>query len=54
MVLRFVEELAALLRTMPAEGLLLPRLSELHEKHRAKLVNRRCRLLGIKGVTLHS
>ena len=39
---------------MPPEGPLFPRLSELHEKHRAKLVNRRCRLLGIKGVTLHS
>ena len=40
-VLRFGEELAGLLRTMPPEGPLFPRLSELHEKHRAKLVNRK-------------
>lgn len=54
-ILRFGDELADLLRTsMPAEGPLFPRLSELHEKHRAKLFHRRCRLLGIKGVTLHS
>jgi integrase len=54
-ILRFGDELADLLRTsMPTEGPLFPRLSELHEKHRAKLLNRRCRLLGIKGVTLHS
>ncbi len=33
---------------------LFPCLSELHEKHQAKLLNRRCRLLGIKVVTLHS
>ena len=54
-ILRFGEELAELLRgSMPSWGPLFPRLSELHEKHRAKLFHRRCRLLGIKGVTLHS
>jgi len=54
-VLRIGEEISKLLREeLPTKGPLFPRLSELHEKHRAKLFNRRCRFLGIKGVTLHS
>jgi len=54
-VLRFGDELADLLRNpLPVQGPLFLRLVELHEKHRAKLFNRRCRLLGIKGVSLHS
>jgi integrase len=54
-VLRFGDELAELIRArLPATGPFFPRLIQLHEKHRAKLFNRRCRLLGIKGVSLHS
>jgi len=33
---------------------LFPRLSQLHEKHRAKLFRRRCDTVGIVGVSLHS
>jgi len=50
----FGELLKTLLKTLPIDGPLFPRLSQLHEKHRAKLFNRRCKLLGIVGVTLHS
>lgn len=54
-VLQFGDELADLLRDhLRVQGPLFPRLVELQEKHRAKLFNRRCRLLGIKGVSLHS
>jgi integrase len=53
-IFHFGEQLKALLKTMAIEGQLFPRLCQLHEKHRAKLFNRRCKLLGIKGVTLHS
>jgi integrase len=48
------EEVQRLLKTLPAFGQLFPRQAELHEKHRAKLFNRRCQLLGIKGISLHS
>ncbi|MGA9451829.1 MAG: tyrosine-type recombinase/integrase [Verrucomicrobiia bacterium] len=48
------EEVQCLLRTLPAFGHLFPRQAQLHEKHRAKLFNRRCQLLGIKGISLHS
>lgn len=53
-ILRFGEDLAALLRTRPSDGPLFPRIAELHEKHRAKLFNRRRRLAGVNGVSLHS
>lgn len=49
-IFHFGEQLKTLLKTLPLEGPLFPRLSQLHEKHRAKLFNRRCKLLGIKGV----
>ena len=52
--LTFSEKVAELLHTRPAPGPLFPRLAELHEKHRAKHFNRRCRLLGLKGISLHS
>lgn len=47
-------ELEAVLRRLPTEGWLFPRLSQMHEKHRAKEFRRRCNGLGITGVTLHS
>jgi integrase len=52
--LHFGEELAAILRSLPRSGYLLPRIARMHEKHRAKEFKRRCLGLGIKGITLHS
>ncbi|HMO66440.1 MAG TPA: tyrosine-type recombinase/integrase [Verrucomicrobiota bacterium] len=52
--LHYGERLAALLGELPAGGPLFPRLAAMHEKHRAKEFKRRCRGLGIQGVTLHS
>ncbi len=53
-LMRFGEEGAQILNTLPASGKLFPRLAELHEKHRAKLFRRRCLGLGIDGISLHS
>jgi len=53
-VLYFGEEVAQILGRLPTEGFLFPRLARLHEKYRAKEFNRRCKILGIKGVSLHS
>lgn len=50
----FSSEVEGVLKQLPRSGFLFPRLAELHERHRAKLFNRRCKLLGIVGVTLHS
>ena len=47
-------ELEAVLRRLPAQGPLFPRLSQMKEKHRAKEFRRRCVGLAIAGVTLHS
>jgi integrase len=52
--LRFGEELETVLRSLPSSGPLFPKLSQWHEKHRAKDFKRRCAGLNIKGVTLHS
>ena len=43
-----------LLRQLPSAGPLFPRISQLHEKHRAKHFRRRCLGLGINGISLHS
>lgn len=48
------EEVQRLLKILPTFGHLFPRQAELHEKHRAKLFRRRCQLLGITGISLHS
>lgn len=53
-ILHYGEKVAELLRTLPQQGLLFPRLAVTHEKHRAQEFRRRCNGLGIKGVTLHS
>ena len=53
-VLHFGEEVAGILKRLPSKGFLFPRLAQLHEKYRAKEFNRRCKLLNIKGVSLHS
>jgi len=52
--LRFGPEVETILRTLPSSGPLFPKLSQWHEKHRAKEFKRRCVGLGINGVTLHS
>jgi integrase len=46
--------LKALLQELPSSGPLFPRISQLHEKHRAKHFRRRCLGLGIVGISLHS
>ena len=53
-LIHFGDETASLLASLPKEGWLFPRLANMHEKHRAKEFKRRCRSLGIGGVTLHS
>ncbi len=52
--LKFGDQVSDLLRSLPNEGLLFPRMARTHEKHRAKDFRRRCNGLGIRGVTLHS
>ncbi len=53
-IVRFGEELAHLLRSLPAAGPLFPKLDKMREAHRATEFRRCCRRLGIEGVTLHS
>jgi integrase len=53
-LLHFSSSVKTLLLELPKDGLLFPRLASMHEKHRAKEFNRRCRGLGISGVSLHS
>ena len=53
-IIHFGPSVDAILKSLPLKGPLLPRLLQLHEKHRAKQFHRRCRLLGIAGVSLHS
>jgi integrase len=53
-LIHFGEETSAVLWSLPSSGPLFPRLSGMHEKHRASFFRRRCRTLGISGVSLHS
>jgi integrase len=46
--------LEALLRQLPGRDLLFPRISQLRDRDRAAEFRRRCRLLKIEGVSLHS
>lgn len=50
----FGDSVAALLHNRPPHGPLFPRISQLHEKHRAKQFRRRCLQLGLTGISLHS
>jgi integrase len=52
--LHFGEQAATILARLPRHGLLFPRQARMDEKHRAKQFKRRCTLLGITGVSLHS
>jgi hypothetical protein len=53
-VIAFGDEVAALLKTLPATGYLFPKLAEIPEGRRSKMFARRVRSLEISGVTLHS
>src|SRR6185436_3769591 len=52
--LSFGKKAEELLRALPRVGPLFPRISQLHEKHRAKHFRRRCLGLEIAGISLHS
>jgi hypothetical protein len=53
-MVRFDDEMAALLRTLPKSGPLFPKFGTLREAHRATEFKRCCRRAGIAGVTFHS
>jgi integrase len=53
-LLHFSASVVAILDELPKQGPLFPRLADMHEKHRAKEFNRRCKGLNITGLTLHS
>jgi integrase len=46
--------LAEVLKDLPGQGPLFPRLAAMDEKHRASLFQRCCRRLKITGISLHS
>ena len=52
--LHFGKEVENILSDLPGEGFLFPRVAKRHEKDRAKQFMRRCRLVGVSGVSLHS
>jgi hypothetical protein len=51
--LHFGEQVAALLRSLPSSGPLLPHVGAMKESDRAKAFIRRCKLAGVSGVSLH-
>jgi integrase len=53
-LIRFGEEVASVLLSLPQAGPLFPRLREVQSKDRANEFRQRCHGLGIKGVSLHS
>jgi integrase len=52
--IRFGTEVETILATLPKTGPLFPNLQNVQPGHRAKEFKKRCRGLGIHGVTLHS
>jgi integrase len=52
--LRIGSSLEVLLRKLPSQGFLFPRIATLSDNDRSAEFSRRCRLLGINGITLHS
>ncbi|HXI70609.1 MAG TPA: tyrosine-type recombinase/integrase [Verrucomicrobiae bacterium] len=52
--IHFGPAVESILRSLPTEGLLFPKIALWMEKHRAKEFKRRCLGLGIQGVSLHS
>jgi integrase len=53
-LLRIGTRLERLLRQLPAEGYLFPTMTRLRDKDRAAEFRRRCRVVKIEGVSLHS
>jgi integrase len=53
-IMRFDEDMAEILRNLPANGLLFPYLQTVRAGDRATEFHQRCVGLGIKGVSLHS
>jgi integrase len=53
-IVRMGEMFAKILRALPQDGPLFPRLTAMDEKHRASLFQRACRRVKITGVSLHS
>lgn len=52
--LKIGAKIMAILKHLPKSGFLFPKISKTTNKARAAEFRRRCRLLGIKGVSLHS
>lgn len=52
--IHFSSAVEAVLRSLPVQGLLFPRLAPMLEKHRAKEFKRLCVRLNIEGISLHS
>ena len=52
--LHFGDRVEHILKRLPQTGPLFPRLAIMHEKHRCKEFHRRCKGLGIQGISLHS
>lgn len=52
--IRIGERMKTILGDLPDEGLLFPKIAALNSVARSAEFNRRCRLLGIVGVSLHS
>ena len=53
-ILKMGPKLKALLMDLPSEGPLFPKLNQQGAEHRSAEFSRRLRLLGIKGISLHS
>jgi integrase len=53
-LMRFDEEMAAILRSLPASGPLFPYLRTVRAGDRATEFKQRCESVGVKGVSLHS
>lgn len=51
--LHFGADVKALLRKLPNKGFLFPHIAKMKESDRAKAFIRRCRLVGVSGVSLH-
>ena len=54
MVISFGEVLSSLLKACPCQGYLLPMVAKWNESDRGSLFVRRCRLVGVRGVSLQS
>jgi integrase len=46
--------LDSILKQLPSQGFLFPKIAEMNSTARAAEFNRRCRIVGIEGVSLHS